>query len=81
MTLSSFFTSVLAICAQPGQDAVSGIRATFDWKLDKDFDRTILLKQDFPDTFEVFLEIVDGAPCWGEPGGGRCGVGVEVVLV
>ncbi|KAL9069759.1 MAG: hypothetical protein Q9161_005344 [Pseudevernia consocians] len=80
MTLSSFFTSVLAICAQPGQDVVSGIRATFDWKLDKDFDRAILLKQDFPDTFEVFLEIVDGAPCWGEQGG-RCGVGVEVVLV
>ncbi|CAF9923621.1 MAG: hypothetical protein ALECFALPRED_002506 [Alectoria fallacina] len=79
MTLSSLFNSVLAICAQPGQDTVSGIRATFAWKQEKDVDRAILLKQDFPDTFEVFLEIIDGAPCWREEGG-RCGVAVEVVL-
>ncbi|KAF6224513.1 hypothetical protein HO133_011090 [Letharia lupina] len=82
MTLSSFLTAVLAICAQPGQHnhIISGIRVTFDWKQDKDVDRAILLKQDLPDTFEVLLEIVDGAPCWGEEGG-RCGVAVEVVLV
>lgn len=82
MTIPSLFNSVLAICAQPGQtsqDVVSGIRATFEWKQEKDVDRAILLKQDFPDTFEVFLEIIDGAPCWKEEGG-RCGVGVEVVL-
>lgn len=79
MTISSFFTSVLAICAQPGQEIVSGIRATFDWKHEKDVDKAILLKVDFPDTFEVFLEIIDGAPCWEEEGG-RCGVGLEVVL-
>ena len=59
---------------------MSGIRATFDWKQERDVDRAILLKREFPDTFEVFLEIVDGAPCWGTAGG-RCGVGVEVVLV
>lgn len=81
MTLSSFFASVLAICAQPDHgDVVSGIRATFDWKRDGDVDRAILLKQDLEDTFEVFLEIVDGAPCWVVEGG-RCGVAVEVVLV
>lgn len=82
MTLSSFFASVLAISAIPGagQDVVSGIRATFDWKQERDVDRAILLKREFPDTFEVFLEIVDGAPCWGTAGG-RCGVGVEVVLL
>ena len=79
MTLSSFFTSVLAISAQPARDVVSGIRATFDWKRDRDVGRAILLKRDFPDTFEVFLEIIDGAPCWGVEGG-RCGVAVEVVL-
>ena len=59
---------------------MSGIRATFTWKGDKDVDRAILLKRDFPDCFEVLLEIIDGAPCWGEEGG-RCGVAVEVVLV
>lgn len=82
MTIPSLFNSVLAICAQPGQtsqDIVSGIRATFNWKQERDVDRAILLKQDFPDTFEVFLEIIDGAPCWKEEAG-RCGVGVEVVL-
>ncbi|KAM0796675.1 hypothetical protein BDR22DRAFT_892999 [Usnea florida] len=66
MTLSSLFTSVLAVSAHPatGQDnsIVSGIRATFTWKGEKDVDRAILLKRDFPDCFEVFLEIIDGAP-------------------
>ena len=74
MTLPALFASVLAVGAMPG-DAVSGIRATFDW-----FGRAILLKRDLEDTFEVLLEIVDGAPCWGEKEG-RCGVAVEVVLV
>lgn len=61
---------------------MSGIRATFGWKGEGDVDRAILLKREVPDTWEVFLEIVDAAPCWGREGaGGRCGVGVEVVLV
>lgn len=80
MSLPSLFAAVLAICPHPGQDAVSGIRATFDWKREGEVDRAILLKRDLEDTFEVLLEIVDGAPCWREEGG-RCGVAVEVVLV
>lgn len=81
MSLDSFFTAVLAISATPGQDnAVSGIRASFDWKGAGEKDRAILLKRDLEDSFEVFLEIVDAAPCW-EVQGGRCAVGVEVVLV
>ncbi|CAF9920997.1 hypothetical protein IMSHALPRED_005063 [Imshaugia aleurites] len=80
MSLAAFFTAVLAISEPPACEVVSGIRASFDWKLERDVDRAILLKRDFPDTFEVLLEIVDGAPCWGMEGG-RCGVAVEVVLV
>lgn len=61
--------------AQPaagqGNHVVSGIRATFSWTQEKDVDRAILLKRDFPDTFEVFLEIVDGA---------RMGEGVALLL-
>lgn len=85
MSLSSFFKSVLAVSAQKeeGDVVVSGIRATFEWKKVGDVERSILLKREVEDTWEVFLEIVEGAPCWekGEGGGGRCGVGVEVVLV
>ena len=38
----------------------------------------MLLKERYGDSFEIFLEMVDEAPCWAEER--KCTVGVEVVL-
>lgn len=78
--MSSLFVSALAVSGQGSLGTeVSGLRATFDWKDERDVERAMLLKQDYPDTFEVFLEIIDQAPCWMRDDS-RCSVAIEVVL-
>lgn len=80
ITMSSLFVSALAVSGQGSLGTeVSGLRATFDWKDERDVERAMLLKQDYPDTFEVFLEIIDQAPCWMRDDS-RCSVAIEVVL-
>jgi len=80
MTTASLFESAITISGSKSQDLkTSGLRVTFDWKGEQDVDRAMLLKQEYPDSFEIFLETVDRAPCW-RSDGGRCSVGVEVVL-
>lgn len=79
MTTASLFESAIAISGSKSRDLkISGLRVTFDWKGEQDVDRAMLLKQEYPDSFEIFLETVAHAPCWSD--GGRCSVGVEVVL-
>lgn len=80
MTTASLFESSIEISGSKSQDLkISGLRVTFDWKGEHDVDRAMLLKQEYPDSFEIFLETVANAPCW-KSDGGRCSVGVEVVL-
>lgn len=39
---------------------------------------TWLVKRAVPDSFEIFLDVVDGLPVWEE--GGKCGVRVDIIL-
>ena len=80
MKMESLFNSVTAICRNEKSkvDRVSGLRATFDWKAECEAEKAIVVKREYPDSFEILLEIVDEAPCW-EQNGGRCGIPIEVV--
>lgn len=83
MTLDSLFSSVITIYGQEDQEAsIMGIRASFGWKSTEDPDSVIILKRAFPDSYEIFLEIINDADVWEEQGGGgRCAVDIEPVLV
>ena len=77
--ISALFARVLDVCGLTGQkEALEALKLTFDWMEPTDAERHMLLKERYEDSFEVFLETVDEAPCWAE--GGKCTVGVEVVL-
>ena len=79
MTIDKFFSTVISAAESTTQEASrSIIRVSFDWKDDKDLKKSICVKKNVEDSFEVFLEIIDEAPCWkGE--NGRCEVAVDVV--
>lgn len=81
MTIKSLFDSVLRICdmGEQQQARLSGLRTTLDWQQNVDVKKTLMVKRDFEESFEVFLEIIDASPCW-EEGNGRCFVAVEVVM-
>lgn len=80
MTVSSLFDSALTICGLADKQAkVSGLRTRFGWKQNVDLNKFLMLKREFPDSFEIFLEIINKLPCWGEEDG-HCVVTVEVVL-
>lgn len=80
MTISSLFDSALTICGLADQQAkVSGLRTRFGWKQNVDLNKFLMLKREFPDSFEIFLEIINNLPCWGNEDG-HCVVTVEVVL-
>lgn len=81
-SLPSFFTTVIDASGYTGPPKqVFGVRATFDAKSDSDLDKAIVVRKEWPDSFDVFLETVEKSECWGEGEGGRCGVGVSLVLI
>ena len=80
-TISDLFNAVASICdlhQTVHQKVVETLKVTFLWIPDNDSSRTILLKEGFEDSFEVFLETINEAPCW-ETDSGKCTVQVEVL--
>jgi len=80
MTMDDFFSSIITATGYANQEReISTIMVTFDFKEDSDNKKSIFVRKDVMDSFEVFLEMIDEAPCWKEEGG-RCEVAVDVVL-
>ena len=80
MTMSSLFDSVLTICSlAEQQDMVLGLRIDFThWANYIGTNRSLMLKREFSESFEVFLEILDASTCWENQG--RCSVAIDVVM-
>lgn len=80
MTMDTFFSTVVGISGYKGdKDRIFGITATFDCKSDDDPDKSMVVREGWQDSFDVFLETVDGAESWTEEGG-KCGVAVNLLL-
>ena len=81
MTMSTLFSSVVAASGhRENQEPIKCLMATFDWKEESDLYKTIYINKETEGSFEIFLELIDEAPCWKEEGG-KCGIAVEVVRV
>ena len=80
MTIATFFSTVVGVSGYKGdKNRIFGISATFDCKSDDAADRSMVIREEWQDSFEVFLETVDGAESWTEEGG-KCGVAVSLLL-
>lgn len=80
MTITTFFSSVIGVSGYKGdKDRIFGITATFDCKSDDNADKSMVIREEWQDSFDVFLETVDGAESWTEEGG-KCGVAVSLLL-
>lgn len=80
MTMDTFFASIITATRNTDdhETSISAIMVSFDWKDADDRARTILVRKDITDSFEVFLETIDDAPCWNDEKG-KCEVEVDVV--
>lgn len=79
MTMTTLFSSVITASGhREDEGPITCLMAIFDWKEDNDVYKTIFIDKGTQGSFEIFLEIIDEAPCWKDEGG-RCGVAVEVV--
>ena len=80
MTIASFFSTVIGVSGYKGnRDHIFGIAATFDCKAGDDADRSMVIREEYQDSFDIFLETVDGAESWTKEGG-KCGVSVSLLL-
>lgn len=82
MTMTSLFDSVFKIwglAEQQQQDRVLGLRTTLGWTQNDGAKRYLMVKRGFEDSFEIFLETIDGSPCW-EQEDACCSVAIEAVL-
>ena len=80
MTMTTFFNTVIGVSGYKGdKDHIFGIAATFDGKPIDDADRSTVIREEWPDSFDIFLETVDGAESWTEEGG-KCGLSVRLLL-
>ena len=80
MTIASFFTTVIGVSGYKGsREKIFGISATFDCKPDDDADKSMVIREEWVDSFELFLETVDGAESW-KGDGGKCGVSVKLLV-
>ena len=78
-TFSELYEAVATICDLPnGRKGAATLKVTFPWMAEEDPNRTTLLKEHFEDSYELFLETIDEAPCW-EVKGNKCMVFVEPV--
>lgn len=80
MTMETFFSSILNATRDTVNKGVSSsdILVSFNWKDANDRGRSMLLRKDTMDTYQVFLETIDEAPCWDHMNG-RCEIAVDVV--
>ena len=80
MTIATFFTTVIGVSGYKGsREKIFGISATFDCKPDDDADKSMVIREEWVDSFELFLETVDGAESW-TGDGGKCGVSVKLLV-
>lgn len=79
MTMSALFSSAIAASGHREQDEpIRCLVVVFDWKDESDVFKTMYIARDTEGSFEIFLEIIDDAPCWKDEGG-KCGIAVEIV--
>ena len=79
MSMSTLFSSVVAASGhREGEEPIKCLMVVFDWKDEHDVYKTIYIDKGTQGSFEIFLEIIDEAPCWKEDGG-KCGVAVEII--
>ena len=80
MTIAAFFSTVVGVSGYKGdRDRIFGITATFDCKPADDPDRNMVIRAEWQDSFDIFLETVDAAESWTEEGG-KCNVSVGLLL-
>ena len=80
MTIATFFNTVIGVSGYKGdRDRIFGITATFDGKTDDDPERNMVIREEWQDSFDIFLETVDGAESWTEDGG-KCSLSVGLLL-
>ena len=80
MTIATFFSTVIGVSGYKGdRDHIFGITATFDCKPDDDPERNMVIREEWQDSFDIFLETVDGAESWTEDGG-KCSLSVSLLL-
>lgn len=80
-TISDLFNTVARICdltQTSRRKTRTSLKATFPWVAKTEEGRTMLLNEGLEDSFEIFLETIDEAPCW-ETENGKCTVHIEVV--
>ena len=81
MTIATLFTTVIGVSGYKGsREKIFGISATFDCKPDDDADKSMVIREEWADSFDLFLETVDGAESW-TGDGGKCGVSVKLLMV
>ncbi|MCJ1468990.1 hypothetical protein MMC07_007621 [Pseudocyphellaria aurata] len=79
MTMSTFFGAAIeAFDLHDQAEKVRALRITFNYVSEGDQKNTWLVKKTIPDSFEIFLDVVDRLPVWDE--GGTCGVRVDIIL-
>ena len=79
MSMSTLFSSVITASGhREDEGPITCLMAVFDWKDESDVYKTIFIDKATQGSFEIFLEIIDEAPCWKDEGR-KCGVAVEVV--
>lgn len=79
MTMSTFFGAAIeAFDLHDQAEKVRALRITFNYVSEGDQKNTWLVKQTIPDSFEIFLDVVDRLPVWDE--GGTCGVRVDIIM-
>ena len=80
MSMSTLFSSVVAASGRKEcEEPIKCLMVVFDWKDEHDVYKTIYIDKGTQGSFEIFLEIIDEAPCWKEEDGGKCGVAVEII--
>lgn len=78
MTLSSFFDSVLRAFEKPAEK-VAALRITFERVPDGPAEmKTWLVKKNIPDSYDIFLDVVNELPGWSETA--KCSVRVDIIL-
>ena len=81
MTMTALFDAVFQICGlteQQQQDRVLGLRTSLVRTENTGVKKNLMLKREFEDSFETFLEFIDASPGWEEHG--CCFVGIEPVM-
>ena len=80
MTVATFFTTVIGVSGYKGnREKVFGISASFDCKADDDADKSMGIREEWVDSYDLFLETGDGAESW-KGDGGKCGVAVKLLV-